>query len=131
MQETPVHATKLLQHVHTDVAGPISPISHKGHKFIIDLIDEYSSMIILYPLRSKDEASSALQKFIAAVAPVRKFGGKDTSQVFPNIFLQHGIKYTSTAPYSPYQNKKAERAWRSTQEMARCLISDANLPKNL
>jgi len=104
MQETPVHATKLLQHVHTDVAGPISPISHKGHKFIIDLIDEYSSMIILYPLRSKDEASSALQKFIAAVAPVRKFhklhsgnGGKDTSQVFPNIFLQHGIKYTSTA----------------------------------
>ena len=58
-------------------------------------------------------------------------GGEYTGTEFQNVLLDNKIKFTSTAPYSPYQNGKAERNWRSLLEMSRCLLSDANLSKNL
>ena len=51
--DTPTHATKPLQRVHTDIAGPINPTSKDGQKYIISFIDEYSSMLFLHFLRSK------------------------------------------------------------------------------
>ena len=49
------------------------------------------------------------------------------SKSFQKILVENGIKQTSTAPYSPFQNGKSERNWRSLMEMARCLRSDANI----
>jgi len=56
--ESPAHAKKPIR-LHTDLAGPISPISREGHKFVINFIDEYLSMIFLYLSSFRVEASSA------------------------------------------------------------------------
>ena len=131
------YATQPLQRVHSDVCGPIDPVSREGHKYIINFIDEYSSMIFVYCLRSKDEASAALQRFIADVAPIGKVkelhsdnGGEYLGHSLQKVLLDNNIKHTTTTPYTPYQNGKSERSWRSLLEMSRCLISDAQLAKS-
>jgi transposase InsO family protein len=135
--DTPtITATKPLERVHTDLCGPITPTSRDGHKYVINFIDEYSSMIFVYCLRSKDEAHIGLQKFLADVSPIGQplelhsdNGGEYLSSHFQNILLDRGIKHTTTTPHSPYQNGKAERSWRSIMEMARCLLTESDLPK--
>ena len=94
-------------------------------------------MIFVYFLRSKDEASTALKNLIADVSPIGKIrelhsdnGTEYMSKSFQKILVDNGIKQTSTAPYSPFQNGKSERNWRSLMEMARCLRSDVNISKN-
>ena len=132
--EKPIHATRPLERIHSDICGPINPKSREGYNYIINFVDEYSSMIFVYFLRSKDEASTALKNLIADVSPIGKIkeihsdnGAEYMSKSFQKILVENGIKQTSTAPYSPFQNGKSERNWRSLMEMARCLRSDANI----
>jgi len=95
-------------------------------------------MLFVYFLRNKVEASQTLKAFLADVAPFGHVsemhsdnGTKCTSKTFQHILHDKCIKHTSTAPYSPFQNGKSERSWRSLMDMARCLLADALLPKFL
>ena len=136
--DTPPRADKPLRRVHTDICGPIEPQSHEGYRYVINFIDEYSSMLFVYFLRSKDEASQALKAFLADVAPYGRpkeihsdNGTEYMNKTFQQILRDNSIKHTTTAPYSPFQNGKSERTWRSLMDMARCLLADASLPKFL
>lgn len=44
---SPIHATRPLECVHTDIAGLITPTSREGHKFIINFVDVYTGMIFV------------------------------------------------------------------------------------
>ena len=129
-------ATVPLQRVHTDICGPIKPASHSGHMYLINFVDEFSSMLFTYPLRSKDEAYVALKQFVADVAPIGTVkeihsdnGGEYVGQSFKDVLLNNGIKQSTTAPYSPFQNGKSERNWRSVLDMARCMLADSGVSK--
>jgi len=50
-------------------------------------------------------------------------GGEYVSNTFQSVLWNNGIKHSTTAPYTAYQNRKAERTRRSLLEMARCLVS--------
>ena len=136
VDDPPIYAVKPLERVHTDVAGPIDPRSREGFRYIINFVDEYSSMIFVYFLRSKDESHTALKQFIADVSPIGHIkeihsdnGGEYLSEQFRDVLIENRIKQTTTASHTPYQNGKAERSWRSLLDMARCLLTDANLSK--
>lgn len=136
--EEPILATKPLQRVHSDLQGPIGPPSREGHRYIVNFVDEYSSMLFTYFLRSKDEAATAFKQFLSVVAPIGQVkelhsdnGGEYIGRHFQSVLIERGIKHTTTAPHTAYQNSKAERSWRSLMEMARCLLVEANLPKQL
>ena len=93
---------------------------------------------MIYFIRQKSDTFKATEKFLADSAPYGKVkclrsdnGTEFTSESFQNLLLKHGIKHEKSAPYSPHQNGTAERGWRTTFEMARCLLTQANLPKNL
>ena len=45
--DKPVRANKPPQRVHTDVCGPIEPQSREGYRYIINFIDEYSSVLFV------------------------------------------------------------------------------------
>lgn len=47
------------------------------------------------------------------------------------LLMKHRIKHETSAPYSPHQNGTAERNWRTFFDMARCLLIESNLPKQL
>ena len=131
-------ATKILDLVHSDLAGPIDPVARDGFKYAINFTDDYSGMIFVYLLKNKNDSVLALEKFLADTAPygsvkcLRTDNGSEFScKEFESVLLKNRVKHEYSAPYSPHQNGTAERAWRSIFEMTRCLLLDAELPKTL
>ncbi|MBW0520374.1 hypothetical protein O181_060089 [Austropuccinia psidii MF-1] len=55
-------------------------------------------------------------------------GGEFTSKEFLDYLMKNGIKFLSTAPYSPQENPISERANRTLMERTRCLLLDSKLP---
>lgn len=131
-------ASKILQLIHYDFAGPIQPAAKDGFRYAISFTDDFSGIIMIYFIRQKSDTVSATEKFLADSAPYGKVkclrsnnGTEFTSESFQNLLLKHSIKHEKSASYSPHQNCTAERGWRSIFEMARCLLIHAALPKNL
>ena len=131
-------ATAPLQLVHSDLAGPITPQSREGHKYAMVFVDDYSGALGVYFLKNKSDATRATEQFLADTAPygtVKRLrsdnGGEYISDEFESLLLKNKIKHELSAPYSPHQNGTAERAWRSLFDMARCLLIDSKLPKQL
>ena len=127
-----------LELVHTDLAGPITPVGKDGFIYAMSFVDDYSGVIMIYFLKNKTDAIGATQQFLADIAPIGKVkcirsdnGGEFISSKFKSILRENQIKHQTCAPYSPHQNGTAERAWLSLFSMARCLLIDAKLPKML
>ena len=149
-REPSQRATKPLEFVSTDLAGPITPTSIEGFEYAISFIDNYSGYIFIYFLQKKSDAAHALSKFLADVSPIGKVsnllnlvpdavvhklrsdsGGEFMGEEFKNILLENNIRHEQCAPYSPHQNGVAERGWRTLFEGARSSLIESNLPKNM
>ena len=83
------HATAPLELVHTDLAGPIDPVSREGFRYSIAFTDDYSGAVFVYFLKSKSDTVAATQKFLADTAPYGEVksirsdnGGEFISQKF-------------------------------------------------
>lgn len=131
-------ASEPLELVHTDLAGPIEPISQSGHKYAKSFTDDFSEAVSVYFLKHKSEATMATEKFLADCAPygiikcIRSDNGTEfMSSAFQTLLREKGIKHETSAPYSPHQNGTAERQWRTLVEMGRCLLLEKGLPKAL
>ena len=127
-----------LEFVHCDLAGPITPVARDGFKYALSFVDDYTGVNMVYFLKQKSDTVEATQKFLADAAPFGKIkrvrtdnGTEFTSHKFESLLRKHTIKHETSAPYSPHQNGTVERAWRSLFDMARCLLLEAKLPKEL
>ena len=92
----------------------------------------------VYFLKNKSGAVRAAEQSLADTAPygtVKRLrsdnGGEYISEEFKSLLLKNHIKHEFSARYLPHQNGTAERAWRLLFDMARCLLIDADLPKQL
>ena len=124
--------------VHTDLAGPVEEEDINGMRYAMICIDSFSKLSSPYFLKNKSDAHKAFKQYLADIAPygqVRKVrsdvGGEFISKDFTSLLTDNKIRQEKTAPYSPHQNGKAERTWRSLFEMARCLLLQSGLPKSL
>lgn len=52
-----------LELLHADLCGPITPQTPAGKKYFFLLVDDFSKMMWVYMLKSKDEALGAFKKF--------------------------------------------------------------------
>ena len=127
-----------LELVHTDLAGPITPNSHEGYKYVISFTDDFSGAMFVYFLKQKNKTVRATEQFLADCAPYGKVktirsdnGTEFTSEDFSSLLRKNNIKHERSAPYSPHQNGTAERQWRTIFEMGRCMLLDKKLPKEL
>ncbi|KAL8110521.1 hypothetical protein AgCh_026299 [Apium graveolens] len=121
-------AKQVLELVHGDLCGPISPATTGGNRYFLLLVDDFSRIMWSYTLKSKDEALNAFKKFKAHVENgtdkrvktlrtdrVVKF----CSQDFTTLCEESGIERHYKAPYSPQQNGVMERRNRTVVAMAR------------
>ena len=139
-------AKKAFERVCIDLAGPVEPIARDNFRYALICVDDFSNLISTYLLKQKSDACLAFKKYLADISPygsVQKVkympglvkyvrsdsGGEFISKEFSQILIDNKIKHEKTAPYSPHQNGKAERAWRTIFEMARCLLLESQLPK--
>ena len=84
--------------VHSDLAGPISPVAKDGFEYAICILDDYSGMVFHYFMKHKSDTTLATAKFIADVAHIGKIkrlrtdnGGEYMEGSFKDLLVQHSI----------------------------------------
>ncbi|KRT78250.1 hypothetical protein AMK59_6683 [Oryctes borbonicus] len=131
-------AKRLLEIVHSDVAGPITPLTHDGGKYFVSFIDDFSNFVTVYIIKNKGDVFSCFKeyaimmqsKFDARISVLRSDNGREyISDEFKTFCRENGIYMDYTTPYTPEQNGKAERFNRSLVDKARAMIEDGNVPK--
>lgn len=132
-------ATTPLQLVHTDICGPLEPISLGGNRYFIAFIDDYSRKLWVFPLKEKSAAFETFKYFKARVELETGCrlkilrsdrGGEYTSNEFKTYCKQEGIRQQFTIAYSPQQNGVAERKNRTILDMTRTMLKEKCLPKS-
>nr|GEV60094.1 putative ribonuclease H-like domain-containing protein [Tanacetum cinerariifolium] len=129
--------TKPLHTLHMDLFGPtsVSSISHKWYCLV--MTDDFSRFTWTFFLKSKDETSGILKKFITEIENLKDLKVKiircDNRGEFKNKEIndfcsQKGIKREFSNARTPQQNSVAERRNRTLIEEARTMLADVKLP---
>ena len=136
-RESVNRASKVLELVHGDLCGPITPATPSGNKYFLLVVDDFSRYMWIVLLKSKDQALQAFKLIktaaeVEAEAKLKAFrtdrGGEFTSKEFTSFCELHGIKRYLTAPYSPQQNGVVERRNQTVVAMARSMMKSKGLP---
>lgn len=129
--------SKILEIVHSDLAGPMQTNSIQGSSYIATFVDDHSRHAVVYFLKTKNQFVAALQKFLswAETQTSDKLralhsdrGGEYMAANVQDILSQRGIEHRLTMPGSPQQNGKAERFNRTIMDKAMALLHNAGLP---
>lgn len=130
-------AKKILGLVHADLCGPISPPTPSGNRYFFLLVDDFSRIMWVFMLKTKDEALEHFKKFRVLVEKETKEviqtlrtdrGGEFVSKAFEEYCQEAGIQRHLTAPYTPQQNGVVERRNRTVVAMARSFLKEKGLP---
>ena len=117
-QSTSYRAAEVLELVHGDLCGPITPSTAGGNRYIFVLIDDHTGYMWSILLKEKGEAFNNFKRFKAIAehetkATIKKFqtdrGGEFTSSKFTIFCETSGIQRNLTAPYAPEKNGVVER----------------------
>lgn len=131
-------ASKVLELVHTDICGPVEPISNSGKRYLLCFIDDYSRKSWVYLLFEKSEALECFKKYKKMVEKEAETsikclrsdrGGEFNSIKFKSFCEEEGIKRHLTTAYTPHQNGVAERKNRTVMNMVRCMLAAKKIPK--
>jgi transposase InsO family protein len=130
-------ATKVLECLHMDLCGPITPASRGGNRYFLKIINGYSKFRFIFPLQRKSDSFAIFRSFITKaetatgqrlISVVSDNGGEFVNTHFCDLFASKGVQHHTTAPYTPQQNPFAERGNRTTVERTRAMLSTASLP---
>nr|GFA39430.1 putative ribonuclease H-like domain-containing protein [Tanacetum cinerariifolium] len=122
--------TKPLHTLHMDLFGPtsVSSISHKWYCLVVT--DDFSRFTWTFFLKSKDETSGILKKFITEIENMKDLkvkiircdnGGEFRNKEMNYFCSQKGIKREFSNARTPQQNGVAERRNRTLIEAARTI----------
>nr|GFA38485.1 putative ribonuclease H-like domain-containing protein [Tanacetum cinerariifolium] len=129
--------TKPLHTLHMDLFGhtSVSSISHKWYCLVVT--DDFSRFTWTFFLRSKDDTSDILKKFITEIENLKDYkvkiircdnGGEFRNKEMNDFCSQKGIKREFSNARTLQQNGVAERRNRTLIEAARTMLADAKLP---
>ena len=130
---------KTLDYKATEIlAAPIQPLAKDGYKYVINFIDDYSGLTVLYFLKHKSDTLLATKIYLADInlySHVKCLWTDNrtefTSEPFQWLLVLNRIKQEQSAPYSQHQNGTAEQLWQTFFSMVRCLLIESKLPQNL
>lgn len=127
--------------VHTDVAGSMEVESYGGARYVIAFTDEATRWRMAYPMKRKSDALKCLKQYVTdmagllgglrAKALMADNGGEFISKEFIDWAKSQGIGQRRSAPHAPQQNGVAERSFRLIMEMARCLMAESGMDKQI
>ena len=125
-------ANKPLELVHTNMCGPIKPMSIGQNRFFLTFIDDFSRKIWVYFLKRKSKVFNYFKDFKAIIE-------KQSGYKIKTVRSDQGGEYTAndfeafctrtTPAYTPQLNGVAERKNQTILDMARSLLKAKKLPK--
>ena len=109
-----------------------------GALYFVTFIDDYSSKLWVYALKTKDQVLEKFKEFHVLVERQlsKKLKGIHTNNggeyygPFDVYCKQHGIAHEKTPPKNPPPNGLVERMNRTLIQRVRCMLSKAKLPKH-
>lgn len=128
----------LLDIVHSDVMGPMKPLSKGGARYVVTFVDDYSRFVHIYLMKAKSEVFSRFQEYKQLVetqtgCKIRCLrsdnGGEYVNKRFEELFVAYGIVHQTSTPHTPQQNGLAERMNRTLVEMARSMVYHRGLDR--
>ena len=135
----PTRTTTRLGRLHMDLSGP-HPISVRGERYFLLLLDEATRKRWVYFLKQKSDVPGAIRQFLVQMETqtglkVKRWhsdnGGEFISKVMEDMAKENGIIHEPTAAYNPEQNGSAERSMYTIWDGARALFKDTDLDINL
>ena len=118
-----------MERLHIDFAGPLA-LSHKGNRYFVTVVDAMSGYLICWPARNITTESFARRFFSEVICKygcpkkcTSDKGSQFTSKVWAEIGKIMGIKMTTTSPFSPSSNGRAEVKNRDIVNLLRSLTS--------
>lgn len=135
MSQANYSATNVLELVHDDLCGPISPRTAAGKRYFFLLVDDYSRIMWVYFLKS-NEALNAFKKFCALVetGPEKKvmvfrtnMCGVFISNDFKSYCEEAGIIRHYTTPYTAQRNGIVKRRNRMIVKLAKSCLKKIQL----
>jgi transposase InsO family protein len=130
-------AEGLIDLVHDDLCGPISPMTPSGKQYFLLLVDDCSRYMWLHLLAAKNDAAATIQSYKALVETETgrrlrvlrtDHGGEFTSVEFAVYCAGEGVQRQHSAPYSSQQNGVVERRNQTIIAMARSLLRAHAMP---
>jgi len=120
-----------------DCCGPFRTRSIGGAKYLLVVIDEFSSWTWVAPVPALTTVHNSIEHIIeirlhqrddTTVKVFRSDGGSEFCNKYVDLLLnRHGIERETTCANTSYQNGKAERRIRTIFERVRTCLSDAGL----
>jgi transposase InsO family protein len=126
-----------LELIHTDIYSPMGIKSHRGNRYFITFIDDFSRMCWVYFLRQKSEKISVFRNFQKIVErqsgclikKLRSFRcGEYNFKEFEKFYEDIGLERQLTVGYILERNGVAERKNRIIFEMVRTMMNEKVLP---
>ena len=137
----------VLEMMHMDICGPISPQKVGGKRYFFLIMDNYSRCMWVALLKENSEALEQFKRFKSMAKAEKEVkikcirsdrgggggggGGEFTSDEFKTLCDKSGIKKQLTAPYTPQQNGVVERKNRTTMGLVRSILKEKKLPLEL
>src|SRR5260370_2820457 len=128
--------SRILEIVHSDLAGPMQTKSIQGSSYIATFVDDHSCHMVIYFLKTKNQFAAALQKFLSWAeaqtsdklhALHSNRGGKYMVANVKDILSQGRIEHHLTMPGSPQQNGKAEQFNHTIMDKVMAMLHTAGL----
>lgn len=139
-KEAQNRAVKVLERIHSDICGPFKQTGVNGSKYFITFVDDYSRLVKVYTIKSRDEVPRVFQHYKNLMENqtgerIKIFRSDNAAEYkggeMRKILQDSGIIHETSVPHSPQQNGTAERFNRTLVEMARCMLSDTHQPTYL
>lgn len=133
-------ASRPLQLLHTDLCGPLSVPSLGGSRYFVTLLDDYSKLSTVLPIKSKSDTAKAVMHAINLLENqsghrlqrLRSDNGSEYINSTLDTYLRSkGIQLETSVRYTPQQNGSAERLNRTLLDKVRSMLAASNLPKHL
>ncbi|GLI60618.1 hypothetical protein VaNZ11_002766, partial [Volvox africanus] len=102
------------------------------------MLDDYSGISVVQPIRLKSDARDFIKKGIALLETqcgrqlkcIRTDNGGEFVNVRVKEFCtQRGVKHELSVPYTPQQNAKAEHLNRTLLDKMRTILAESGVPK--
>ncbi|CAI7889615.1 unnamed protein product [Closterium sp. NIES-53] len=132
---------KPLELVRMDLVGPLPVQGHKGERYFLTIVDDWSRLMWAYPLKQKDHAASTIKEdwlpFVekqaeCVVKRIRTDRGGEFLGAKTTAWLKkQGIQRELTTAYSPKSNGVAEQANRTILETARALLIELGVGNSM
>lgn len=135
-KERSSNAEKVLELVHSDLCGPITPKSIGGGVYMLTLTDDYSRASWVRFLAKKSDATQNIKEWMQHVEkqsgePVKSLrsdrGGEYINKALKTYFDNRGVHHEKTTAYTPLQNGVAERPNRTLFDKARSMLAHSSI----